>query len=125
MRRDTFIDFHLVRDEHLAIHEDLCNWSRWVRVRPHGWQVQPMFRLYRSKNWQWERPVSREQTNIPDAVEMEKAVSALPDKHRTAIRWAYVLQGHPARMARELGVSLQGLADLVSAGRTMLRNRGA
>jgi DNA-directed RNA polymerase specialized sigma24 family protein len=124
MRRDDFVDFFIVDDGHLAIHARLEEWARWVRVRPHGWQVSPMFRQYRSHAWQWERPEVRQEVNIPQAVEMEKAVSHLPEKHRAAIRWCYVFTGHPSRMARELGVSKQGLSDLIAAGRTMLMNRG-
>jgi len=54
---------------------------------------------------------------------MEKAVYALPEKHREAVRWWYVYRRDPVAMARKLGVSKQGLADLVEAGRTMLNNR--
>lgn len=123
MRRDE-VDFFLVRDDHLAIHARLEDWARWVRVRPHGWQVAPMFRLYRSKAWQWERPDPKPSVNIPEAVEMEKAVSLLPEKNRTAVRWAYVRCDNPLRMARELGVTKQGLFDLVNVARMMLINRG-
>lgn len=123
MIREQFIDFHLVADRHLGIHAELENWARWVRVRPHGWQVSPMFRQYRSKNWQWERPEIRQQADMPAAVAMEKAVSLLPHKHRDAIRWAYVFCGAPGAMARTLGVSKQGLCELIAAGRAMLINR--
>lgn len=122
MQRDD-IDFHLVADRHLAIHAELENWARWVRVRPHGWQMSPMFRQYRSKSWQWEAPTLRIAPDMPSAVAIEKAVSLLPEKERFAIRWSYVLAGNPAKVARHLGVSAQGLLDLVSAGRTMLANR--
>jgi DNA-directed RNA polymerase specialized sigma24 family protein len=125
MRRDDNVDFFYVDPGQIAIHEALNNWANWVRVRPHGWQVAPMFRQYRSHAWQWHTPEVRAQANIPDAVAMEKAVSLLPEKHRAAVRWAYVACGHPAKMARDLGVSKQGLMELVVAGRTMLRNRMA
>lgn len=58
-----------------------------------------------------------------EAMEVEKAVAALPEKHRAAVRWSYVHCGNPLAMARTLAVSKQGLADLVDAGRTMLGNR--
>jgi DNA-directed RNA polymerase specialized sigma24 family protein len=125
MKRDDFIDFFYVEPQHVAIHDLLSNWARWVRVRPHGWQVAPMFRLYRSKSWQWHAPEIREAVNMPEALEMERAVSSLPEKHRTAIRWCYVAQGHPAKVARDLGVSKQGLMDLIATGRTMLNNKVA
>lgn len=123
MQREDFVDYFIVDPAHIAIHEALENWARWVRVRPQGWQVSPMFRLYRSHAWQWHAPEVRAPVNMPDAVAVEKAVSGLPEKHRTAIRWCYVLQGHPSRMSRHLGVSKQGLADLISTARTMLKNR--
>lgn len=125
MRRDDFVDFHLVRDDHLAVHARLEAWARWVRVRPHGWQMSPMFRMYQSKARQWHQPEVREAVNIPEAVEVEKIVSLLPEKNRDALRWSYVFPGNPAAMARRLGVSLNGLRDLVERGRTMVVNRGA
>jgi DNA-directed RNA polymerase specialized sigma24 family protein len=125
MRRDEHVDFFIVQDGHLAIHRRLEAWASWVRVRPHGWQVAPMFRQAQS-NWrQWHAPELRVQPNIPEAVEMEKAVSQLPEKHREAIRWVYVFGGGPLVMARKLAVTKQGLMDLVHGGRAMLKNRSA
>lgn len=124
MRREEHIDYHLVADHHVAIHQRLEQWARWVRVRPHGWQTAPMFRQYRSKAFQWHTPEVRPQINTLEAVAMERAVSGLPDKHRDAIRWAYVWQLSPVAEARRLGVSKQGLMDLIQAARTMLTNRG-
>ena len=123
MRTQICIDYSHVPERHAAIHARLENWRRWVMVRPNGWQVAPMFRLYQSKSRQWEAPVIQNPVDTLDAVLMEKAVSALPDKHRAAVRWSYVFAGNPVAMARNLGVSKQGLADLVDAGRTMLQNR--
>lgn len=124
MRRDDFIDFFEVLPQHIAIHEKLEQWAQWVRVRPHGWATAPMFRQYRSKAWQWETPVIKAQLNTLEAQAMEKAVSALPEKHRDAVRWAYVFAGSPVAMARRLAVSKAGLMELVNAGRSMLVNRG-
>lgn len=125
MRREEHVDYHLVADHHLGIHARLEAWARWVRVRPHGWQTAPMFRQYRSKAFQWHTPEFRQPVNTLEAMEMEKAVSALPAKHRDAIRWAYVWQQSPIAEARRLGVSKQGLLELIGQGRTMLVNRGA
>ena len=123
MRVQESVDYHHVKPEHEAVHERLSNWARWVRVRPQLWQTHPMWRLYQSKSRQWEAPVIQNPVDTLDAVLMEKAVSALPEKHRAAIRWSYVHAGNPVGMARSLAVSKQGLADLVDAGRTMLQNR--
>ena len=121
--QETTVDYNYVPERHAAIHARLENWRRWVIVRPNGWQVAPMFRLYQSKSRQWEAPVIQNPVDALDAVLMEKAVSALPEKHRAAIRWSYVHAGNPVAMARALAVSKQGLADLVDSGRTMLKNR--
>jgi DNA-directed RNA polymerase specialized sigma24 family protein len=124
MKREDAVDFFLVDDRHLEVHARLESWARWVRVRPQGWQVAPMFRQYRSHSWQWHTPDIKQSINIPEAVEMEKAVSLLPEKHREAIRFCYVFAGSPVATAKRLGVSKQGLLDLIRSGRTMLINRG-
>lgn len=124
MRVTEIVDYTHVQDLHQAIHARLENWRRWVIVRPHGWQVAPMFRMYQSKARQWEAsPRIGTPVDTIDAALMEQAVYALPEKHREAVRWWYVYRRNPAAMARSLGVSKQGLADLVEAGRTMLNNR--
>lgn len=123
MRVQDTVDYNHVKPEHEAVHERLSNWARWVRVRPQGWQTAPMFRLYQSKARQWEAPVIQDPVNALDALAIERAVSALPHKHRAAVRWCYVFQSNPAGAARALAVSKQGLADLVCVGRTMLKNR--
>ena len=123
MRVQETVDYNHIPAHHEAIHERLENWARWVRVRPHGWQTHPMFRMYQSKARQWEAPVIQNPVNTIDAALIEKAVYALPDKHREAVRWWYVYRRDPVAMARNLGVSKQGLADLVDVGRTMLQNK--
>ena len=123
MRVQDTVDYNHVKPEHEAVHERLSNWARWVRVRPQGWQTAPMFRMYQSRARQWEAPVIQNPVDTLDAVLVEKAVAALPEKHRAAVRWSYVHCGNPVAMARNLGVSKQGLADLVGDGRTMLQNR--
>ena len=124
MRVTEIVDYNHVQDRHQAIHARLENWRRWVIVRPHGWQVAPMFRMYQSKARQWESsPHIGTPVDAIDAALMEQAVYALPEKHREAVRWWYVYRRNPAAMARSLGVSKQGLADLVEAGRTMLQNK--
>ena len=123
MRVQETVDYNHIPAHHEAIHERLVNWERWVRVRPQGWFTHPMFRMYQSKARQWEAPVIQNPVNTIDAALIEKAVYALPDKHRSAVRWWYVYRRDPVAMARNLGVSKQGLADLVEAGRTMLQNR--
>ena len=116
------VDFNHVPEHQIEIDKRLCNWERWVRVRPHGWQTHPMWRNSRTSR-QWDiSPHVGVSTDTLDAMLIEKAVSSLPTKQREALRWCYVHCNNPAAMARELAVSKQGLADLVSSARTMLTN---
>ena len=123
MRIQETVDYNHIKPEHEAIHARLVNWERWVLARPHGWFTHPMWRNSRTSR-QWEvSPYIGVPVNTIDAALMEKAVYALPEKHREAVRWWYVYRRDPVAMARALGVSKQGLADLVEAGRTMLQNK--
>ena len=123
MRIQETVDYNHIKPEHEAIHARLENWSRWVRVRPHGWSTHPMWRsALTSRQWDVSPHIGTPVDTL-DAALMEKAVYALPEKHREAVRWWYVYRRDPAAMARNLGVSKQGLADLVGSGRTMLQNR--
>lgn len=121
MKRD-YIDFHMVKDDHQAIHARLLNWARWVAPRAPSW-ISPMFRQYRSHAWQWHTPEVREVTDTLDAQQIEKEVSKLPDAHREAIRWAYVVCCPPIHAQRALGLTKDGLFRHVQDARTMLKNR--
>lgn len=138
MRRDDHIDFHAVADHHIRVHERLIAWSTWVRPRPYGWHVAPMFRQYRPDGWEGResRRTPKAAVNVPEAIEVEKAVAQLPEKHREAIRWCYFWSAMssveakangwehgPAGMCRRLGVSKSGLLELLQSARTMVRNK--
>ena len=116
------VDYSYVPERQAEIHERLEAWARWVRVKPQAWAVQPMFRLYRSKP-QWEMPELQAPVNTLEAVDTEKQVARLPDKHRKAIRWCYYWKTNPLQMARAIGVSREDLARLIDDGRDMLKNR--
>lgn len=121
MKRDN-IDFFVVEPHQADIHERLCNWARWVSVRPVPGQ-HPMWRQSRSNSRQWHQPEPRHEVNTLDAALIEKAVGALPVAHREAIRWQYVWRNGPAKVRRKLGVTDAGLQKLVRDGRQMLMNR--
>jgi len=123
----TPVDFASVPPSQWAMHDRLLNWARWCHGATGERQrivTSPMFGLYRSSE------VRREygsETNIPidhkDATRIHVGVAALPDKHRRALHWCYL---HPKRatdMARELGLSLEGMAQIIRDARTMLVNR--
>lgn len=116
------VDFHTVEPAHAAIHERLENWARWCYGNG-GRSVAPMFRLYRSTD-QWVAPPSMGIVDSLDAQRVQKGVSGLPEGHRKAVSWCYVIRCSPKRIARDLAVSMDGLALLIRDGRSMLVNRG-
>jgi DNA-directed RNA polymerase specialized sigma24 family protein len=117
------VDFHHVEDHQRDMDKRLQNWARWVKPRSPSW-VSPMFRQARSNAWQWHTPEVRETCDMLDAQAMEKAVAALPEKHRTAIRWHYVYPVQPFKVQKALGVTEQALYGLVRDGRERLMNKG-
>ena len=122
MNRDLVPDFHAVAAEHIAIHERLINWQRYVSSGGRTGPIAPMFRGYRP--YLWPRESSGVVVDTLDGHEMEKAVGRLPPKHRDAIRWCYVFSYIRApKVCRLLGVSSEGLAGLIHDGRVMLKNR--
>lgn len=116
------VDFHQVDDTQAAMHHRLENWARYVAFRRMAWQG-PIWRMGRSHGRQWHQPDIRASVDTLDGHAMEKAVSALPEKHRDAIRWHYVFRTTPASAARQIGVTYEVLAALVRSGRSMLINR--
>ena len=122
-RELDYVDFCYVPQHQEAMHARLGNWARWVRIRPHGWQTHPMWRKsLTSRQWDVEPHISTA-TDLLDALLIERTVSKLPEKHRDALRWFYVLRADPAGTARRLEVSRAGLMELVCDGRAMVANR--
>jgi hypothetical protein len=129
MKRD-FIDFFLVEPHQLPMHERLMNWSRWVKPGFPSWQA-PMWRQGKSNSRQWHQPEPRITVDTLDGHAIEKAVFDLPTPHRDALRWCYFSGCAPRRrdyvspmdMRRKLGVTAEGLMQLIRDGRQMLMNR--
>ena len=116
------VDFDRVPDTHEAMHKRLQNWAQWVRPRDSSAKnVHPMWRQFVASRV-WDDRTVRSSLDTLDALAIEKAVSALPEKQRFAVRWRYVYSGHPGRAARFVGVTQQGLADLILDGTQMLIN---
>lgn len=122
MKRDS-IDFHRVPETQWPIHGRLLNWAQWCRSSGHR-NVHPMFRGYRSSD-QWSGHVVGDPVDSADAVRVQKVFVGLPELHRHALQWFYVYPVAPRRMAQALGLTLDGLAQCVIDGRTMMKNRGA
>lgn len=117
------VDFNKVPPSQWAIHDRLQEWARWTHSRTND-TAAPMFRLHRSDGWS-QREYGTE-TVVPvdmdAALRTAKGVARLPEKHRLAVNWCYLSGKGAAHKARELAVSLQGLADLIRDGRQMLIN---
>lgn len=115
----SVIDFHQVKPEHQAIHERLENWARWARGA-HSANVHPMFRQYRHAYWEPAPQANCNDTN--DALEVQKIMKDLPEPHRIAVQWCYILKSNPRKVCMALGVSKDGLMELIHRGRTMAAN---
>lgn len=120
--RTPAVDFFYVEPGHQAIHEDLENWALYVEVKRRAGQA-PIWRLGKSHGRQWYAPEVKAAVDTLAGHAMEKAVSALPEKQRDAIRWCYVGKWSPAIQIRAQGVTYEGLGNLVRSGRIMLINR--
>lgn len=123
MRRDDQVDFFVIEDHQIAIHDRLENWARYVASKGIVWQQGPIWKLGKSNSRQWDVPELRPPVNQLDGADMEIAVRALPEKQRDALRWNYVYRGGALHAARRLGVTKEGLLMLVRSGRQMLINR--
>jgi len=117
------VDFSSIPTRQDSIHIRLEQWGRWVRVRPTGGNVAPMFRLYRSKARQWEMPVLHAEASPADNLEIERAVRWLPEPFRTILRWAYCYPWVPvSAIMREAACSRQDVADKLVQARDMVKN---
>lgn len=121
MQRD-FVDFAHVPDNQRSAHDALLNWERWVTPR-NGKRMHPMWRQSRSNAWQWHAPEIRVPVDTIFAMQVEKQVCQLPDPHRQALVWCYVVRCNPIHARNVLHVTNEGLYRLVSDARIMLRNR--
>jgi hypothetical protein len=118
------VDFNAVPPEHHEIHERLEGWAKWCRATRRE-PAAPMFRQHRSDEWEKYEygAVTATPINREDAQRVAKGVALLPEKHRKAVQWCYLSGKKPVSVARELAVSVRGLADLVHDARLMLINR--
>ncbi len=120
------VDFHSIRQGHIAIHERLLNWARYVSASGRGGSATaPMFRQFQS-TYLWGNHDASVPVDTLDGSRMEKAVGMLPEQHCTAVRWHYVYSHRGVsvfRACRMLAVRQDTLAELVHDGRAMLRNR--
>lgn len=119
MKRDL-PDFFYVAPHHQEMHKRLENWAASC-FNGGGSSALPMFRLYKADNF--ERGAPSIPVDTKDAGLIAKGVAALPTPHRLAISWNYIEGGSPFAARKRIGVTLEGLMQLISDGRSMLINR--
>lgn len=129
MKREN-IDWHVVPERQLVIHERLLNWGRWCHG-PIGHDVSPMFRLYRSTDANQGDGMRYGMRSTPnpvdthDAARIAKAVGFLPEPHRLSLQWYYVKPVSPRKACQAIATNMAGLARYVTDARNMLVNRRA
>jgi DNA-directed RNA polymerase specialized sigma24 family protein len=122
-RSAVAIDFHAVLPQHYKIDGRLRNWGIWCNSTAAA-SSAPMFRLAApTVSARRERQSNSTNVDRSDAVRIALAVTALPEKHAAALNWCYVKPVGPQRAASSIGVSVEGLAELLTQGRQMLVNR--
>lgn len=121
MKRDA-VDLNEILPAHWEVHQRLENWARWCRSSGGGSAVLPMFQGYRDK-YHETKPAPVPVDSL-DGHRIEKAVTALPEKHRACLQWSYVRPYIPVhKVRRVLGLTTPGLHELLHDSRTMLKNR--
>lgn len=120
MKRDA-VDFHLIPDHQLAMHDRLTNWARAQRSRSSS-DCAPMFRQYRSSD-QWGGSTSSPTVDQIDAANINKGWQQLESDQRAALAWQYVTPSSPTKACKAIGCTMDCLARLVVDARQMLINR--
>ncbi len=125
MKREPSVDFFIVEHHHIAIHDRLCNWARWVKPGRGSSGMAPMFRQFcRTETVLDPSDAPQAAADGIDGLKVEKAVTQLPERNCAALQWCYVFHYvHSQRIARLLGVNERGLHVLVTDGRSMVKNR--
>lgn len=115
-------DFCDVAPQHSAVHAELENWARWCA--PHrrtGLCVSPMFAGYRPPTGYFTLQTPRMVDTLAAAA-TQKRYALLPEENRHALCWAYVYPWvNPGKVQRQMGITRLKLAELVQAGRQMMK----
>lgn len=121
MKVKSYVDFSYVEPRHQQIDQRLQNWGR-ASFSGVGCATNPMFRFVKPSQT-WDEIETRIPVDRHDAMLIAKAVGVLPRPHMLALNWCYVKKSAPAQGQKMVGTTLEGLAQLIRDGRTMLINR--
>jgi hypothetical protein len=114
------VDFFDVPYGQTQIDERLVNWARWCKPQ-HTSYVLPMFRHYKPYKYP-ESAGGGVPIDSKDALVIQKTMHKLPERHRLALGWCYVIRSNPARAAHDMGTSKEGLKKLIEDARVMVIN---
>ena len=119
------VDFTIVPEAQLAMHDRLINWGLSCR-NSGGTSTAPIFRGYRAPS-AMDRygELTKAGVDTADARRISLAITTLPQANRLALSWYYVTPRNPASACRQIGCSMVVLDMLVRNGRQMLIEAGA
>jgi hypothetical protein len=121
MRREE-TDFNSIPSSQQQAHENLMEWGRWCGSGRTRAVTHPMFRNYTPYLYP-EVSGGGAAVDILLALAVQRAFVKLPERQRAALAWAYCFPFvHPGRVQRQLAVTRDGLAALLSSGRVMIAN---
>jgi len=120
---DPSADWLTIDPDQREIDTQLANWARWVAGRPAS-VTCPMFRLMRSNfaRASYGAPTAMASVDSQAAMRVEKSMRYLPERARELLKGFYVLEAHPRRLCRFLGINIRDLAGELNAARRMLVN---
>ena len=112
-------DYHHVSPEHAEIHARCENRARYVAVHKPR-RISPIWKLGKSNGRCWELPKVNTPVDQEDGKTVEETVRLLIPNQREALRWQYYWRTKPAGVCRQLGITHEGLYNLVNEARTQL-----
>lgn len=105
------------------LNEILLNWARWVRDR--GYRKQHCYSIegrYRSPQ-HWNPPEPRPpDTDLWEAVKVEKIIIRLPRKYMVLLVGHYVKKSNPMATCRKIAIRFNDYDATLQMARLMVRN---
>ena len=120
VKRD-YIDFHAVAERHEVIHARLQNWARSL-YSPPGQKTAAGFDGYQSPAQVRAEIEASVPVDQQDARKIARGVTELPERHRKAVQWSYVLRSSVSAGRRYVVATELELERLIVDSRDMLRN---
>ena len=126
-RPDPFAGLLTIDPAHDEIDRALLNWAAWLRGNGRAAAESPMFRLYRSSHARspYGQLTQAGLTITSLALNVERVMRELPEKHRAVLVGWYVWRSAPWVLARQLAIRNCELQPMLHDARTMARNRMA